>query len=229
MKERDYTNYSIAELREAINTVDGHRFPENKAALEAELQKRIDSGEVEREEKRLEREAHSQEQDLRHFARGARQWIGLYLIGAPLILLNMSVQMPNSVGWMAFALFGLAVLYVGVSALAGYGLWKRKDWGHRPAIVVLALQLISFQSGFLHYSLTSAISGYVYVAAPGELGVSGYISTGSFIFVAGDLPLTFSVGVNLVALVMIWLLYKGRQPLDGEEAGIETCLAGPAE
>ncbi len=231
MMPHDYSTYTIAELREALASVDGNQYPDNKAALEAELQARVDSGEVEREMEEQERETRSQEQDLRRFARGARQWIGLYLMGAPLILLNMGTQMPKSLGWLAYALWGFGVLYVGVSTLAGYGLWKQKDWGHRPAIGVLALQVINLQSGFLQYSLTSAISGYVYVAAQAgfEFGVSAFLNTGGFRFAAGDLPLTFNLGVNLVALFLIWLLFKGRQPLDGDEAGIDTYRSEPAE
>ena len=54
MRPNDYTKYSLAELREALSTVDGLQYPENKAALEAELQRRVDSGEVEREKQEQE-------------------------------------------------------------------------------------------------------------------------------------------------------------------------------
>ena len=224
MNPQDYTNYSIAELREALGTVDGVNFPENKAALEAEFQKRIDSGEVEREEQAREQSVHEKEQGHRRFARGARQWIGLYMMGAPLMMLSAGTQTPPGYGWVAYAAYGLCALYTGVSVIAGFGLWKRKEWGRRLAIGVFVPQLVSFQSSFMVYSMTSALAGFFYLGfADGlEFGVSAYITTGGFQFALGDLPLTLTLAVNLVAVFLIWLLIKARQPLDGEEAGINT-------
>ncbi len=224
MRTQDYTKYSLAELREALSTVDGVRYPENKAAIEAELKKRIDSGEVEREQKARTAREHEKEQGHRRFARGARQWIGLYLMGAPLMLIGAGVQLQGGSTWAAYVIYGLGVLYTGVSVVAGFGLWKLKEWGRRLAIGVFAMQAVSIQSSFMVYSLTSALSGFFYIGFPGhlEFGVSGYITTGGFQFVIGELPLSFTLAVNLVAIFLIWLLIKARQPLDGEEDGINT-------
>ncbi len=224
MTERDYSGYTLSELREALSTVDGNKYPENEAALEAEMQKRIESGEVGREKQEQERQQHEKEQGLRRFARGALPWIGLYLLGGPLILLNTGTEMPEAFGWVAYAIWGLAIIYVGVGVVAGYGLWKRKNWGRRLAIGVFAMQVIYFQSGFMKYSLVSALSGFFYIAGNDgvEFGISFYLTTGEFLFGVGDLPLPFRFGLNLFAILMIWCLLKARQPLDGEESGIDT-------
>ena len=163
MRPQDYTKYTIAELRQALSTVDGDKYPENKAALEAELQKRIDSGEVEREKQARNLENHEKEQGHRRFARAARPWIGLYLMGAPLILLSLGMHKLKIVGWITYTVWGLVALYAGIAVVAGYGLWKRKDWSRRMAISVFALQVVNIQSGVLVYSLTSAISAVLYI------------------------------------------------------------------
>ncbi len=225
MRPQDYTKYSLAELREALSTVDGSKYPENKAAIEAELQKRIDSGEVEREKKARTAAEHEKEQGHRRFARRARQWIGLYMMGAPLILIGAGVHLQWGSAWQAYAIYGLCVIYTGVSVIAGFGLWKLKEWGRRVAIGVFAMQTVSVQSSLFVYSLTSALAGHFYITiTPGNFnfGLSGYVTTGSFQFLIGELPMPFTLAVNLVAVFLIWLLIKARQPLDGEEDGIDT-------
>ena len=196
----------------------------NKAAIEAELQKRVDSGEVERENQARQQKEHEKEQGHRKFARRSKQWLGLYMMGAPLILISAGTKMPPGLGWLAYVAYGLCALYTGVSVLAGYGLWKRKEWGRRLAIGVFVPQLLSIQSSAFVYSLTSALSGFFYISFPGhlEFGVSAFITTGSFQFVIGDLPLSFSLAVNVVTVFFIWLLVKARLPVDGEEDGINT-------
>lgn len=231
MIEKDYKNYSTAELREALSTIDGNKYPENKAALEAELERRIDSGEVEREEQERQAQEHEKEQGRRRFARSAQPWIGLYLMGAPLILVGVGTGTPTAVGWGGYAIWGLVLLYVGAAVVAGYGLWKRKNWSRRLAIGIFALQAINFQSEFMVYSLTSAIAAFFYVAPLGtfEFGVSGELSTGAFQILFGDLPFAFTISFNLFAIFMIWVLLKARQPLDGEESGIDTYPGEPAD
>ena len=218
MRPMDYTKYTVAELREALSTVDGVAYPENKAALEAELQKRVDSGEVRREREDQARKDHEKEQGNRRFARDARPWLGLYLMGAPLILISAGTQTPPGLVWAAYLAYGLCALYVGVSVVAGYGLFKRKEWGRKMAIGVFALQVVNIQTGSFVFSLTSALAGFFYISAPGslEFGVSAYLTTGSFQFVIGDLPLPFMLAINLVAVFFIWLLLKARQPLDDD-------------
>ena len=224
MKMPDHTEYSVAELREALSTVDGTRYPEKKAALEAELQKRIDSGDVEREKQAKLQEEHDKEQRLRLFARRARTWIGLYLLGAPLILFNAGTQTPEGLGWLAYGVYGLVYLYVGIAALAGFGLWKHKEWGRRLAIVVFAIQVLTFQSSFMQWHLESALSLFFVLTASGGFDFGFYfnISIGGFRFVVGETGLPFSIGFNLFALFMMWLLFKAREPLDGDEEGIDT-------
>lgn len=223
MRPQDYSKYSIAELREALSTVDGIKYPENKAALEAEYQKRVDSGEVEREQQKQELEEHEKEQGYRRFARNARPWIGLYLVGAPLILPGSGLLTPPDLGWIGYVIWVAIVLYVCVAVVAGYGLWKGKDWGRRTAIGVFAMQVIDFRSGFLAYSLTSALSAFVHFT-PADFGiaVSASVSLGAFLFSVGDLPYPVMISFNLFAIFMIWLLLKARQPLDGDGAGIDS-------
>ena len=54
------------------------------------------------------------------------------------------------------------------------------------------------------------------------MGVSANLTTGSFQLAIGDLGIPLTVGVNLFAIFMIWLLVKARQPLDGDGDGINT-------
>lgn len=213
MKDRDYSKYSLADLREALSTVDGLRYPQNKAALEEELQRRIDSGEVERESRERERRHAEQRRDRLQFARQARPWIGIYLmLSSPLLLLSMNVHMPESVGWATFVVRGLGSLYIVAATVAGFGLWKDKTWGHTAAVGALLPQTIQLQSSFLLYSLTPAIAGFVYIAGPGtfEIGVSAHLNTGALTVAAGELALPFTIGVNLVAAFLLTLLFRAR-------------------
>ena len=141
------------------------------------------------------------------------------------MLIGTVTQMPPGLVWAAYLAFGLCILYTGVSVVAGYGLWKRKEWGRRVAIGVFAMQAVGLQTSSIVYSLTSAISSSFYIeylAGNLEFGVSAYLTTGSFQFVIGDLRLPFTIAINLFAVFMIWLLVKARQPLDGEEEGIDA-------
>lgn len=223
MTPNDYSSYSLAELRQALSTVDALKYPDNKAALEAELERRVASGEVEREERAQTQREHEKEQSHRRFARSARPWIGLYLMGAPVMLIGLGFQDLSDAGLITYLVLAFAVIYSCLAALAGYGLWKQKDWSRRLAIGVFALQVINIRSGFLIYSVTSAIAVFFHVTpTAGYFGVAGNLTTGGMQFFLGDLGIPLTIGVNLFAVFMIWLLVKARQPLDGEEAGVNT-------
>ncbi len=190
MTQPDYSKYSIPELQEALSTVDEQKYPETKAAIEAELQKRKDSGEYERHIQERMLELDRREQGRRRLARAARPWV------------------------------------------AGYGLVRDRRWGHGLAVTVIALQLVRLQSESLYFSLSSAISVYLYGVIPEgnfEFGVSAQINPGGLQVLVGDLPYATGAGINLFAIFLIWLLFAGRRPLPGEGSITEDRTKESAE
>ncbi len=89
----DLSNYSIPDLQEALATIDGRTHPENKAALERQLQARKDSGEFDRfmkESQQADKEQHARKVD---FAKSMRKLQrGGYSVQAEIDLHGMTLE-----------------------------------------------------------------------------------------------------------------------------------------
>ena len=207
---RDYSTYSIPELQQALGSVDGKRYPENKAALERELQARKDSGEVDRYVREL-RDEHRRKQ-IRgvRIARKVRLVIAAYLVVAPLCAF---------VGFEIFAssepagrlLVAVSVLFLGASFAAGVGLFLNKAWGHWIAVVVLALQIVKVQAAGFVFGLLSLGGVYAYAAADGKVGVAALLDPGLVFESGSDAPVW--IGVNFLVLPLIVFLFTAREEI----------------
>lgn len=209
--ERNFSDYSIPELQEALATVDARAHPENKADLERELQARKDSGELDRyvEDARLaEKERLKRKVGL---ARTMRKVIGVYLIVSAVyaiagVSLNASSTLAGAVTLALMALFLVA------SFLSGVGLLREKDWGHWIAVAVLGLQLIKVQFAGFSFGVLSLIGIYLFVDGNASIGITASFDPGFAVSVGQYAPLW--IGVNIFCAVLMGYLFTARERVD---------------
>lgn len=205
--EIDCSNYSIPELEEALATVNERMYPENKAALERELQARKDSGEFDRymEAARSAQEKKSAK-DLR-FALEMRRAIGIYLIIAAIYSLAEVLldARETPVGLIPIFIIGLFLV---ASFAGGIGLILTRTWGHWMAIAVLGLQLLKVQFDGFAYSILSLFSIYLYVAG-GEFGISASFDSDFALAVGRSAPPWF--GLNIFSVALIGFLFFAEE------------------
>ena len=209
--DRDLSKYSIPELREALATVDQRAYPENKAALERELQARKDSGEF---DQFIEDSRKAEEERLANqvqFALKMRKAIAVYLVIAALyafagIELNASGTLAGVISLILMGLF-LAASFAG-----GVGLFLGKSWAHWAAVTVLGLQLLKIQFDGFAYSVLSLIGIYVHVAGNGDIGITASFDPGFAIAIGHSAPLW--IGVNIFSAILIGYLFTAE---DGSE------------
>ena len=209
--ERDYTKYSIPELQESLAIVDETKYPENKAALEQELQARKDSGEYQRffEEKKESKEREQAESI--SFARKMKKGIGIYLIVAALYALT-GVGFSTSGGGIAVFTIVLLLVFLLASLAGGIGLLLNKDWGHWIAVVVLGLQVVKIQAGGLVFSFLSLIGVYVYAATDWVVGITASFEPGITLALGTSMP--FWLGVNVFVIPLIVYLFTAQENVD---------------
>lgn len=205
--QTDYTKYSLAELREALAGIDGDSYPENKAALEAELERRKRSGEYDRELDRQAAELANREADRRRLALTLRPWLAYYLIGtAPLVWVMTSAY--TGPGWVQ-ALKVFVLLFAAASITAGIGILRGKQWGHWLAVGVLVPQVVSLQLPTLFVGISSALALSVGADAAVNLSFGAAFSPGLKLL-SGQLALPVGISVNLFALACLWVLFKAQ-------------------
>lgn len=210
---RDYSGYSISELQEALGTVDGDRYPENKAAIEAEIASRKASGEY---DKHL---AERQEVDVEHeksaitFARKARVVVAWFLILSPVLLLNfLNFNATGPSAWIVITLTIAFAAYLIASHVAGIGLLKNKPWAHWVAIGLLAMQVLRLESETLYFEILSFVGVYFTTSSSGNIGFEISLAPGLTLLVGADL--SFEIGINLLAMLMIYWLIKAREDIE---------------
>lgn len=193
--------------------VDSRKYPENKAALEAELEARKASGAYEREVAATEEARKEQAVAAKAFAEKARLFIAWYLILSPIAILSyFNFQSTGMPIWQAATLISLFVIYLGVSHWAGRGLLKDKSWAHPAAITVLALQLIRINADVFYFKLLSFVGFYLTLSIDGTIGFAFLIEPGLSIAWGNQVP--FEIGINLVAAFMIYYLVAARRDVD---------------
>jgi hypothetical protein len=202
---RDYSNYSIAELRESLSVVDGRRYPENKAAIEAEIQSRKDSGAYAEEEQALKAEAMAKAEAKFDFAQKAQPAIAWYLIiSGGFILASTLFPLPYVGSLMQVAILGIGVLYVLATVFGGVALLKNKSWGPILVIGLLCVQLVQVSSSIFSFKALSAFAFYLNVSADWDVGVSAEIRPGFWLVLGGVQPA--SLGVNIYVAWLISLV-----------------------
>lgn len=211
--ERDISKYSIPELKEALETINEAAYPENKAALERELQARKESGEF---DQYIEDSRKAEQERLANkvrFALKMRKAIAVYLVIAALyafagIELDASGTLVGGISLIFLVLFLVA------SFTGGVGLFLGKSWGHWTAVTVLCLQLLKVQFDGFAFSVLSLVGIYVYVAGNGDIGITASFDPGFAITIGRFAPLWF--GVNIFSAILLGYLFTAedgtRQP-----------------
>ncbi len=209
----DYAGYTIAELEESLRMVDGSKYPENKAALEAELEARKASGEYEREQAAAEEERKEKAVADKAFAEKARIFIAWYLVLSPIaILYYFNFQSTGMPIWLTATVVSIFVVYLAISHWAGRALLKDKSWAHPAAVAVLALQLLRLKTDALYLKLLSFLGIYLTLGEGGTIGFSFLIEPGISLSVGNDMP--WEIGINIVAALMIYYLFAARRKID---------------
>ena len=209
----DYAGYTIAELEESLRMVDGSKYPENKAALEAELEARKASGEYEREQAAAEEERKEKAVADKAFAEKARIFIAWYLVLSPIaILYYFNFQSTGMPIWLTATVVSIFVVYLAISHWAGRALLKDKSWAHPAAVAVLALQLLRLKTDALYLKLLSFLGIYLTLGEGGTIGFSFLIEPGISLSVGNDVP--WEIGINIVAALMIYYLFAAGRKID---------------
>lgn len=206
----DYTQYSLADLREALGTVDERRFPENKAAIEAEIQARIDSGAYAEEEQAEREQQQATARKKIDFARKSRPYIAKYLIGTSGFVLVWNILQPPSLGGaLQTAVFVCGMAYMFGTVVSGLAIHRGRSWGSTLAIGLLCVQLVEIVSTAFSLKVLSALGFYVTLSINGDIGFDASFKPGVFVTVGTPQPLT--IGLNLFVAWLIYLLVKANQ------------------
>lgn len=206
--ERDLTKYSIPELQEGLAIVDGTRFPENKAALEAELQARRDSGDFDRfiqESKEAEKQ---QAIDRISFAKKMRKAIAAYLVVSALYAFS-GIGMNASSATVGGFMFVFLILFLIATFAGGVGLFLNKPWGHWAAVTVLSLQVVKVQVGGFVFSVLSLIGIYIYAASDWVVGITASFNPGFTLAIGSNAP--FWIGVNIFVIPLVVYLFTAQE------------------
>lgn len=209
--DRDYTRYSIPELQESLAIVDGKKYPENKAAIERELQVRKDSGEYQRfleEQQESERRKHS---DSISLARKIKKGTGIYLIVAALYAVT-GINFDASGGGFAVLIMILLATFLVASLVGGIGLLFNKAWAHWIAVVVLGLQVVKVQIAGFVFSFLSLVGFYIYAATDWVFGITAVFEPGITLAFGSSRP--FWLGVNVFVLPLIVYLCTAQEDVE---------------
>lgn len=201
----DYSNCSISELQEILRVIDGQAKPENKAAAEAELLKRLESDEYKQQHADTERASAERIAKKVDFAQSAVPVIAWFLMAtAPVFFFLSSAAVPPDQLSAGSTILGASVIYGACCLVAGYGLRARKSWGYGAAILVLTVQAISVASKTFSLKVISVFGVYFTVSLNGDIGFAGLFDPGLTFVANPALPL--EIGLNLFAIFLIWLL-----------------------
>jgi len=213
----DYSKYSLAELRESLSVVDGRRYPENKAAIEAEIQARKDSGKYDEEEKVLAEEKSAQIKEKVEFARKAQPVIAWYLIVTGSFLLVSQVFRPPAFGGFGqAAIVALGLVYMFGTVIGGVALLKGKDWATTFVIGLLFVQLVNISSSIFGIKAVSALALYVTFESEWTIGISGDLRPEFSLAFGSNQP--FLLGINIFVTWLIYLLAIANDTLEQGDA-----------
>lgn len=203
----DYTRYSLAELHEALGSVDGSRYPENLAAIEAEIQARKDSGAFDREVNAIREERSSRLKKEVQFAQRSKPFIAwLLILGGALFFANFIFGQVAFSGVIGLAILCIGAAYMLAGILVGIAILKGHALSTKAAIGLIAAQLIQVESTLFTYEVTSLFSLLFTLEAGGVFGLSVSFES-EFRLFFGE-PTDLFLGLNLFAAWLIYLLLK---------------------
>ncbi len=153
--------------------LDSTRFPERKAAIEAEIKKRIDSGQAAAEQESAERAkrdfqqhwAKSATRRRQHSDKRSRRLIGWYQIISGVMLAGwiglfaprfVVAGLQSSAGAGPVSTVGVAIALCVLSLIAGYQLLRGTLAGYRLSAVIQGIQLIGVASPLFTWQVTVA-------------------------------------------------------------------------
>lgn len=214
MSTKDLSHYTVPELLEALGTVDGTQYPENKLALERELESRRESGEYalfEQESAALEESRYGEKIK---FAKRVRTFTAGYLVLSSSYVLTANLFSPPQVaGLEGYLVLGFAVLYLSVAGIGGVALARSKSWATPLCIGVLCFQLPLVQTAALKYQVLSALGFYVTVGAGGTIGVHFALQPGVMVLFNTGLPFLYGVNLFAAALIHYLVVANEKHPL----------------
>lgn len=197
-------------MREALRSVDGNKFPENKIALERELESRKESGEYARYEQEIAELELSRFAAKIRFARKVRKFTAAYLVLSSSYILTANLFSPPQVtGAGAWWIVGFGVLYLSAAGIGGIALARSKPWATPFCIGVLCFQLPLIQSAAFTFQVLSALGVYVAIGSGGTFGFHLKFQPGVQVFFGTGLP--FFYGINLFAAALIYQLVLANE------------------
>lgn len=201
----DYAQYSVRELREALGTVNGSKYPDRKSAIERELSRRIPQAEQHDSN-------HASDIDTAQRFWTQINWIQL---GAWFQIVSGLVVAANLIYWSSSDSFhfgiGESILAsLGALSLAA-GILLRKDVtaGYWLSFLVLAPQTLAISSQPFVWRIV--LLGGVDIGATDkdgvwEFGFGSHIGNVDLSIASGGTP---GVSVNVFLVFVLWALIHG--------------------
>ena len=210
----DYSQYSLAELEEALSTIDSARYPENRSALDEEIARRRSSGEYQQELRARQEHERERARNTVHFAGRAKPWVASYVLASsPLLFLDQVYDsVPVIFDWPS-AYLALGALYCLGLVITAAGVTRKAAWGSRFLAAFLGVQLFFLQSDGLYIEITSLLKFYVYVSGDWDVGVIWRFDPG--ILVSTSASSVTAIGVDLITLAFLWVLVVADREGDG--------------
>jgi hypothetical protein len=209
----NYPEYSLEELIQARESIDANRYPERVDAIEAEIAKRKEEGPAEPQGTPAEERAVRRNTKIAVKVVAVVQILGgLYALGTwgYGLLANPegakaigSALTPALVALMTF----LAIVFA-ASVLAGILLLMDREAGIRLSIVLLGLQIVSFNVAEYLYQVVVGAAVYAYVRA-WHVSVGIMLTSQGHIYL-GNAEGPSYVAINVLAAGMISVLLAYR-------------------
>ena len=209
----DYRGYSVAELLEALASIDASKHPDNFEALNAEIARRKESGEYEEEVAASLKAAEQEHVSQVLFAVRARSWIAYYLIlTAPLVAINQSYSGVPSFNGASYLYLGVGILYCSVLVFVCISMLRNKAWATNATIALLTLQIPKIQSSPLYFDIGGPLTFQINLQAGGAIGFDvGWVPE----FAIHLSPnINFLIGIDLFAVMMIVMLFLSQFEMD---------------
>ena len=203
---REYSAYTLAELKEALSSVNRDKHPDIAVALEAELQSRRESGRYDDEVKKQSEAAEERMKSKQKLAKIWLKVIAVYMIvtGA-LIPFDYVAWGPEFAVWL---LVIVVFLYIASSVAIGIAILLNRSWAYLAAIVFHAFQVVRLHSDILTWDALSYVGIYAFYSEGGDIGLSA-VAMPHFYFIIGR-DIEFSLGINFVAIAIISCIFIVR-------------------
>lgn len=140
---------------------------------------------------------------------------GFQVIGGLLSAVSVLIVFASHVGSQSLSTNIFDILFlIGylVILVAGVQLWKRTELGYKLSFVIQYLQLIILETPLLNYRFSALLDATVYATSAIGFGYDGFFAFGG----RYELVLTptndhILIGVNLIAALILYILYQNRE------------------